>query len=1208
MGDLSYTTGGESNLVSFKSAARVPITSLKAHFQPKQDLHGYGKPWPAGGGNNIWDEEWEIGSLDTTTGETITANNRIRSKNYIPISPETTYYWLTANMQFVGFMYDENYDILQWPNETTNYKIIQNTTFTTSADAKYFKFYCTANYGTTYNNDIAINYPSTVTTYSPYENICPIEGWNSCEIYHNNAYTPLIPNEYQEVEYVEGKDAPIDLNYIIKEDPRVIITMKIKNNVDQDIMGFKINTQPSFIIDPAPAAGRWYNRYYATNAMAINSNPPILGEKQTWEFGNITKLNGQTVYTFYNTTSAIDWSTNTQKFYLFGARNEHDDLVIYNFELYDGNTLVRKLIPCYRKNDNVVGMYDTISNTFFINEASKGQLIAGPDTKKIVPITFPVTGKNKFNWNVEYSHSYPTTSDYQTARTFTLNTYVIGLSSNNYYRDNYTNWVVNPSVSNGVISFESNKASGYGIGFPLSLAAEQTYFLSGTQTGNGAVGAIYYDKNGEVISYQTYRLNNTITIPKNTITTVIIFYATATETSYTFSNIQLELGDTATTYEPYDSNNTVYGGYVDVAKGEVVATNVSYTIDENTIGTFYARGYVDRSDRIVYVLPYTGANKQLLYCNMYPFRNRNSAQWNYMDKNKITGEPYNNNVTSVLIGVRDENITNITDYQNWISTHGPIQVVYELAAPIHYPISKTELKTFLNQNNIWSNTNDNTEVSYAIHDTAPIRAAKHRIAAAEPHIATVSGSLAHFETDMIAPIKNAKIYFNPVQEGSEDPSPSNIRNINGWNNITVAKTGKNVAEFSLETYGPISSQWVNGSGQWWNRYREPQMTDYIKNVPFTFSATIDATNAEGNHNNAVKIWGKKADDTWGWLGREGNNIAKGTSGLSQITLTNLDYHAVEWGMTLDIGSSVSNPMVEIGSTATQYESYNGSTFSITFPLIKQNLFDKNDGNILGAYLGSQNNENKILTHATSKLIYIPCSPNTTYTLIKTPGQRFSVGYTTELPANGVTYYNFISNHQGASIVYTTGADAQYLVSFIYNGAYDTISADEMLSSIQIGQGADTNTIYGGYIDLINGKIIQTYYKAIIDGSGRMTLNTYDNKTYTRFNIPFSSYNLPDAKLVNTRQAPYFDYLYSTTQMDLYYGYISSQMILLGLPSNFTTVEQGATYLHDYPLTCVYELATPIEYQLTPQQLTTLKGTNNIWSNSNGPIEISYYTH
>ena len=41
----------------------------------------------------------------------------------------------------------------------------------------------------------------------------------------------------------------------------------------------------------------------------------------------------------------------------------------------------------------------------------------------------------------------------------------------------------------------------------------------------------------------------------------------------------------------------------------------------------------------------------------------------------------------------------------------------------------------------------------------------------------------------------------------------------------------------------------------------------------------------------------------------------------------------------------------------------------------------------------------------------------------------------------------------------------------------------------------------------------------------------------------------------------------------------------------------------------YRLAEPtVTYQLTPQQLTTLRGINNIWSSANGEVEIKYWKH
>ena len=47
-----------------------------------------------------------------------------------------------------------------------------------------------------------------------------------------------------------------------------------------------------------------------------------------------------------------------------------------------------------------------------------------------------------------------------------------------------------------------------------------------------------------------------------------------------------------------------------------------------------------------------------------------------------------------------------------------------------------------------------------------------------------------------------------------------------------------------------------------------------------------------------------------------------------------------------------------------------------------------------------------------------------------------------------------------------------------------------------------------------------------------------------------------------------------------------------------------SYLAEHPLELCYELATPQTYQLTPQQIQTLIGTNNVWS-EDGAIEVEY---
>ena len=134
---------------------------------PMQDFHGYDYPWPGGGGANQWNEQWEVGGYRTDNGAKYADSSRIRTVGSIKCSPNTQYYAVTPTQLKVSY-FDANDVFVQTV-------IVADGTFTTPTNAYSFVF-CTnlTNYGTTYKNDIAINFPATVTTYSPYENRCPI--------------------------------------------------------------------------------------------------------------------------------------------------------------------------------------------------------------------------------------------------------------------------------------------------------------------------------------------------------------------------------------------------------------------------------------------------------------------------------------------------------------------------------------------------------------------------------------------------------------------------------------------------------------------------------------------------------------------------------------------------------------------------------------------------------------------------------------------------------------------------------------------------------------------------------------------------------------------------------------------------------------------------------------------------------------------------
>jgi hypothetical protein len=109
-------------------------------------------------GINVWDEEWEIGSLNVNTGGNAVSSSNIRSKNYINVIQNYTYRW-KANINNVVCFYDVNKHFV-----TTQY-YSADTTFTVPTNVYYIRFYVGASYGTTYKHDISINYPSTDHAY-----------------------------------------------------------------------------------------------------------------------------------------------------------------------------------------------------------------------------------------------------------------------------------------------------------------------------------------------------------------------------------------------------------------------------------------------------------------------------------------------------------------------------------------------------------------------------------------------------------------------------------------------------------------------------------------------------------------------------------------------------------------------------------------------------------------------------------------------------------------------------------------------------------------------------------------------------------------------------------------------------------------------------------------------------------------------------------
>lgn len=117
-------------------------------------------------GFNQWDEEWELGAINPTTGQPSSSSTSIRCKNFIPVLPNTAYcYHNGSKIYQAPWYYDAEKNFVK---RSSRY-VGTNEVFTIPDNAHYMKFALPASYGTTYNNDICINISSDRNgEYEPY--------------------------------------------------------------------------------------------------------------------------------------------------------------------------------------------------------------------------------------------------------------------------------------------------------------------------------------------------------------------------------------------------------------------------------------------------------------------------------------------------------------------------------------------------------------------------------------------------------------------------------------------------------------------------------------------------------------------------------------------------------------------------------------------------------------------------------------------------------------------------------------------------------------------------------------------------------------------------------------------------------------------------------------------------------------------------------
>lgn len=549
---------------------------------------------------NVWDEQWELGTISTVDGQNSAVNNIIRTKNYIKVIPNKAY-----TMEYSGsisnytlvwaFCYDENKQLVQQPAGASTsqnaFAFTFGTSFVMPQNCHYIRWYFRAEYGTTYNNDLCLHLTSQRTGYAP--------------------HTSYLPSLYQEVEYIESSGTQyIDTQYQTSSTTKVVSKFLIPDDTFANENIFYGQTTYTY--------NRFCFSYYNTSSTSSYS-------KGLYFFGSLTSavVSGdfinQAIESEITKTSIIingvnysnsNDTSSSDTLWLFRCGTHYSNNRLYYLKIYDNGTLVRNFIPCYRKTDSVIGLYDMVGGKFYVN-AGTGTFTKGSDVKSktneiVLPAPLQLGGAINAHDTFEI-----TSSGY----VFTKNVGMVDLGS--------LSWTLmqNQDKHRANVSNIKGKASSYGY-MPNILCPKYSTVsvrMDGPSQGDKTISLDYYGT-AVVIEDTTYT-GSSATDFKTAISGTSLYYQLATPQTITIPKKHL--------------------GCVDLG-------TLSWTLYQDNI--FYNTSLFNRT------------LSENIYCFKYQYESHDSQNWPSMNDKKITCNPNN-----VNIYIRDTSCANSAELKESLS-------------------------------------------------------------------------------------------------------------------------------------------------------------------------------------------------------------------------------------------------------------------------------------------------------------------------------------------------------------------------------------------------------------------------------------------------------------------------------------------------------------------------------------------------------------
>lgn len=344
-------------------------------------------------GKNLFDDTLEEGYI-SSNGEDIYSVQNIKNTKIISVPADVTLSFdLNIKIGKIAFCY---YEDGVFTRRVETYTSQNKLTTSLQGNENGIRFYITSVEPIVLSDitNVQIEVGTNVTEYEPfggkdYHFAKETEVTNgSCEDaveepiidmqISGNSVQNILPDEYQQVEYIEGTGTQyISIDYIASSITKAKGRFQI-TNIEKAGFIFGSRSPSTDLAYTLNWGGGLPYKYYNSYRVMFLTTKEIDNEVHTfYKNKNELYVDGELL----NTATEADFVT-PQKMSIFACNNGDSVgyypamVKLFNLQFYDEEELKIDLIPCYRKSDNEIGLYDLVNEVFYTNLGT-GEFLKG---------------------------------------------------------------------------------------------------------------------------------------------------------------------------------------------------------------------------------------------------------------------------------------------------------------------------------------------------------------------------------------------------------------------------------------------------------------------------------------------------------------------------------------------------------------------------------------------------------------------------------------------------------------------------------------------------------------------------------------------------------------------------------------------------------------------------------------------------------------